>query len=145
MARGRPNHASSPTRVRSTKRTALALDLRAQGYTWAEVAQRAGYKTLQAAHMAVKNALEHTLQEPAEHLRNIELQRLEKLQTVWFPKALDGDKDAATVVLKTAERRAKLLGLDAPTQIQAVPPGVTREEAEAMLLQRLERLPKGDA
>lgn len=144
MARGRPTHATSPTRVRSTMRKAKALELRAEGLTWDEVAKQSGYKSPQAAQLSVRNALEATLKEPADHLRLIELQRLEMLQKTWFPKAVEGDRDAAAVVLKISERRSKLMGLDAPTQIQAIPPGMSREEAEAIVMKRLEGL-QGDS
>jgi hypothetical protein len=65
-----------------------------------------------------------TLQQPAEELRDAEIDRLDRLQRAhWFDAI--GTKDtppnikAGEFILKIIDRRAKLLGLDAPTKIQA--------------------------
>lgn len=42
--------------------------------------------------------------------------------------AIGGDKDAATVVLRAAERKAKVLGTDAPTLVEATVHEVTQED-----------------
>lgn len=128
-------------RVQQNMRVTKAMDLRAKGHTWAEIAKLAGYNRMQSAQAAVKLAMDRQEHESADNLRAVELARLERLHRAWYSKALDGDKDAAGVILRTSERRCKLMGLDAPTLLQAVPPTMTREEAEAALLERLGRLP----
>lgn len=52
-----------------------------------------------------------------EEIRREELLRLRHLQASWWDRGQVEDK-AANVTLKIMERTAKLVGLDAPTQIQ---------------------------
>lgn len=65
--------------------------------------------------------MQKTLQEPADELRRIEGERLDRLFEVAFAKAT-GDGDRALVAidrcLTIQARRAALLGLDAPIRIE---------------------------
>jgi hypothetical protein len=61
------------------------------------------------------------------HTLELELERLDELQGAFHERALDGDVPAGALVLKISERRAQLLGLDAPVrldlnQIEAIEP-----------------------
>jgi hypothetical protein len=49
----------------------------------------------------------------------IELERLDQLIRPFFVRALDGDTAAASIMVKLSERRADLLGLNAPLRIDA--------------------------
>lgn len=61
----------------------------------------------------VRNTLPET---DANELRRADLERLDAMLPLNIQMAVNGDKDAVSSVLKIMERRAKLLGLDAPTK-----------------------------
>lgn len=51
-----------------------------------------------------------------------EAAKLDALERKWFPVALSSSEDAApatTLLLRVFERRSRLMGLDAPTKVQA--------------------------
>lgn len=56
-------------------------------------------------------------QEDVEDLRALELDRLDALLRGLWPKASKGEERAVQKVLNVLERRAKLLGLDAPEKL----------------------------
>lgn len=108
------------------QRTAQAVQMRLRGKSYSEIGAVLGI-TKQAAHQLVTAAFEEMRTQTAEdteQLRQIELARLEELhdrfmpltQAAEDPVLIDAAKKAADIVLKAAERRAKLLGLDAPTK-----------------------------
>jgi hypothetical protein len=53
-----------------------------------------------------------------EH-RELELDRLDILQRTYWQPAVNGNLRAADFVLRVIDKRAKLLGLDAPIKVQA--------------------------
>jgi hypothetical protein len=94
------------------------LELRRSGLTYEEIGSRLGI-TRQGAHKHVKRALEQlaaTTAEDASALRTLELLRLDRYLAGLDTSATNGDVGAVHAALKLAERRAKLLGLDAPTK-----------------------------
>ena len=100
------------------------LELKRSGATWDAIAQVVGYSNGSGAFKAYQRAMVRTLQQPADELRDAEVDRLDRLQRAYWFEAI-GDKNtppvhkSAEIVLKIIDRRAKLLGLDAPTKIQA--------------------------
>lgn len=75
--------------------------------------------SVQAAHQAVTAYLEATRavsREAAEEIRRIELDRIDRMLAAVSPQAEDGDLQAVQTAIKLQERRAKLLGLDAPAE-----------------------------
>jgi DNA-binding transcriptional MerR regulator len=62
------------------------------------------------------DALAHEDSETVEQLRQMENERLDELLLAFGPDARRGDVKAANVVLRVAERRAKMNGLDAPVK-----------------------------
>jgi len=105
---------TSENRLTAVERQRRALELRISGATYVEIADALGYGGPSSAHKAVKTALRKTLQEPADDLREIEVARMDvMLQSLW-PKVLAGSARSVEVAIKVLERRAKLLGLDAP-------------------------------
>ena len=60
----------------------------------------------------MERALNRTLQQPAQALRDLETERLDRLQLALWPKAMRGDVAAVKAILRLMERRARLLGLD---------------------------------
>lgn len=88
------------------------------GTTFRQIAETAGYNSPQAAYAAVDRALQDTLQEPADRLRKIEVERLDRMMRKPYLAACGGDGKALHNVLRIMERKAKLLGLDAPQKIE---------------------------
>lgn len=105
-------------RITAAERRAQALDLRLAGYSFEAIGQQLGISK-QAAYKHVSTALEtlHTQTDnSAEQLRALELERLDALLKGCWTAATAGDSESTRVALKVLERRAKLLGLDAPTK-----------------------------
>jgi hypothetical protein len=94
------------------------LELRRAGYTFDDIAKTVGYASPSGAFYALSRALKRTLQQPANELREMETDRLDRLQAAVWPKALAGDNKAVDTILKIMDRRARLLGLDAPSKMQ---------------------------
>ena len=96
------------------------VELRRAGATYDECARAVGYATPQGAYLAYHRALKRTLLDAGtEEARQVEIDRLDRLQRAVWVKALEGDIQAVNAVLKLMERRSRLLGLDAPTRVTA--------------------------
>jgi hypothetical protein len=103
-----------------------ALELRLKGLSLRQIAAE-----LKVSHQAVKRYLDLALAQliqdqnlKMDEIRAMELSRLDALMASLWPRAMgDGDEPphlgAIAQTLKVMERRAKLLGLDAPTRVQA--------------------------
>lgn len=113
--------------VARAQQQARAIELRAEGMTYQEIADGLGISMGQAATL-VKQGLLATVQEPAEELRRLEALRIEKMWKLAWPKsqvehfrgpfgAMDTQGEWFDRCVKLMERRAKLLGLDAAQEI----------------------------
>src|SRR5262245_54764851 len=99
------------------QRHAEAVQLRLAGVSLAAIADRLGYANESGAYYAVMAALAKARREPAEQLRELATQRLDRmLQAVW-PRVLVGDLDAIGTALRIEQRRAALLGLDQAAKV----------------------------
>lgn len=121
------------------KRRAEAARLRSRSLTYRQIAEHLGISVSQA-HDDVRAALKEILTEPAEDVRKMELEKLDRAEaavlavleahhvTVSHGRLiLDGDElpipdhgpvlQAATALVRLSESRRKLLGLDAPAQV----------------------------
>lgn len=102
--------------LNALERQRQALELRKAGVPYAKIAEQLQYKDRSSAFRSVQAALKKTLQEPADELRTLELERLDALMLALWPQARSGNQGAVDRVLRIMERRARLLGLDAPTR-----------------------------
>lgn len=124
--------------VNAGVRAAKALQLRTLGLTYEAVAQQCGYRDRGGAYHAVQRELRRMIQEPADEVRQIEVERLDALLRAMLPKALKGDGWSVDRVLRIMERRAGLLGLDAKPdaasaqQAQMIVIGVPQAVLEAV-------------
>ncbi len=109
----------SPTRVTAAARRAEALRLRAAGKSYAEIARALGVNESTAWRLVKKefDRLNAATRETAHEVRRLELDRLDGLHEALWPSAKSGNTQAIFAALKVMERRAKLLGLDAPTKV----------------------------
>jgi ribosomal protein L15E len=104
--------------VRDAERRAEALAYRLQGLTFAQIGQKMGYSAERACRV-VNQELEARRQEAAEtadSIRELEVMRLDELQQGIYVAGKGGAVTAIDRLLKIMERRARLLGLDAPTR-----------------------------
>lgn len=115
-----PRARTSPRAIEVLERERKALELRKGGATFEQIAQALGYADRSNAHKAVRRAMRETIQEPADEVRRVEVERLDVLLKALWPKALStGDKQQARAVeqcLSIMARRSALLGLDAPSR-----------------------------
>jgi hypothetical protein len=91
-----------------------ALEFRKAGLPYTTIALQLGYNSPQAAWKAVKTALKRTIQEPADEVRQMEIERLDAVLVAVWAQVKQGNLPAVDRYVKLAQRRAELLGLDAP-------------------------------
>lgn len=142
-------------RINTAERDAQAARLRAQHLTYDQIATELGYADRGHAYQAVQRALLAAVKEPAEELRQLELERLDTLARTCegilarhhvmvshgrIIKDDDGQvllddgpvMQAVDRLLKIQERRAKLLGLDTPVKADVTVHQVDARDAELM-------------
>jgi hypothetical protein len=96
------------------------LELRRSGETWSRIAEIVGYANASGAQKAYVRVVNRVQREPVEAMRDLELDRLDRLQRVyWKDAVVNQNQKAALLVLKIIDQRAKIAGLYAPTKIQA--------------------------
>ena len=118
MARGAAAKTSG-RRIRSTEKGRRALELRKQGLSYTKIAAEIGCAR-STAHLYVSRELEalaQTCHDEAEQVRDLEIHRLDDLYMQALQHVQAGEIPAIDRCLRIMERRAKLLGLDAPEQI----------------------------
>jgi hypothetical protein len=94
------------------------------------IAEMLGWNSHQAASKAIRAALKRTIQEPADELRTLELSRLDDMLKAIAPHVAAGNLTAIDRALKIMERRAKLIGLDAPAKVDQNNTGETKQRIE---------------
>lgn len=115
-----PESTTSNRKVRGRERELQALELRKAGFTFDRIGQQLGITT-QGAHQAIKRALARIAaktDEAADDVRRLELERLDGMLPVMWTQAKQGNQGAVDRVLRIMERRARLLGLDAPAEVK---------------------------
>ena len=95
-----------------------ALELRRKGWSYPKIADELGV-ALSTAYRYVNNELERLANErhiEGEKVLDIELARLDRLTEAIMERCEDGSLDHIDTMMKLMDRRAKLLGLNAPTK-----------------------------
>jgi len=121
--------------VEAAARALAALDLAIAGNDWQTVADQAGYASRGAAYNAVQRELKRRIDCRVDALRTLQLARLGRLRTVYYPKAMGGDGWSMDRVLRLDEREIALMGLDAVRD--AAPALPTIIEVNATLAQAI--------
>lgn len=105
------------------KRQMLALDWRIGGLSYRAIADKLSNAESTISHVQVYRDIENELErlaglraDKAETLRELELQRLDKIINALDSWVASGNVGAVNAWIKASERRSKLLGLDAPTK-----------------------------
>jgi hypothetical protein len=97
-----------------------SLDLRIAGARYRQIGAQLGV-SYQTAYRDVQTALGELAKAQAgkaEKLRELEVERCDRLMLGLWPKARNGDERSVRAVIAVMDRRAKLLGLDAPTKLE---------------------------
>lgn len=97
-----------------------ALRLRLTGMSHRAIAEALGVSDHTTIQGRIAGALKEIIREPAEEVLKMELERLDVLLSGLWEQAAGGDLQALDRALKIQDRRAKYLGLDAPTKTQDV-------------------------
>lgn len=121
---------TSAKRLEAVAKQRQALELRKAGVGFEEIARQLGYAGPSGAYKAVQTALRNTIQQPADELRRLEVARLDRLLLGIWGDASRGDVVKLDRVLRIMQRRADLLGLDAPKRVDATIE--VRQEAERL-------------
>lgn len=111
---------NSAQRAQGAKSREQALDLRRSGLSYQRIGEEMGI-SMARAHQLVAKAMEEThraIAAGADALRAEEISRLDGMLAALWPKAKNGDVAAVDRVLKISERKAKLLGIEAPVRIE---------------------------
>ena len=144
MPRRRPDNQTGDKRPRRptvknaevADRERQALELRKAGASFQAIADKLGWADPSVAHKAVVRALANTIQQPADELRPLEAERLDRLLLAVWPDACNGDDRAINRALQIMGQRAKLLGLNAPTKVD-VQADVRVDPAEIEVVARI--------
>lgn len=108
---------------RTATRDARACRLRAQNYTYEQIAKELGFVDRGHARKSVQRGLKDITREPAEELRTVETERLDTLAAT-TQQVIQESNDHDIILkaidrhLKIQARRAALLGLDAPQRAE---------------------------
>ncbi|MFW5472290.1 helix-turn-helix domain-containing protein [Knoellia sp. CPCC 206450] len=92
-------------------RRTRAVELRCQGWTYGAIADELGYASRATVYAIVHKALAAQEACETEHLRELETERLDRLQAGLWDRAMAGDVAAVSEVRRIIEARVRLLGL----------------------------------
>lgn len=121
MARGK----STKEKAVTVPREIQALELRKRGLSYRAIGTKLNISHEQARQDVERELrrLADTRQDKAEELRELELERLDTLQEGLEAMAAVGNPSAVASMLRVMERRARLLGLDAPLKADVTSAG----------------------
>lgn len=100
--------------IRASERDLEAVKMRRLGFSYRDIANSLKC-SVGTAHNAVKTALESNqvlTTKEADLIRELELERLDRMFVPVYQQAIAGDYKAVEVALRIMERRSKYLGLD---------------------------------
>jgi len=129
----------------TAQRRLRALELRAAGYSYAQIAQMLGYRSKAGAWSAVHRAIDAIEREDAKHLLAIELERLDTAQRAIWEKVQAGDVSAVRALVAIIQTRAKLLGLGSETVKVGLEDDDPLREIFAAIAREIETAALGDA
>lgn len=129
-----PRKQKTPQQVEKIRK---AIELRKAGATYEQIAKQIGLKSKGQCYEMIRDALHDMIQEPAAELRILELERLDALMLAHWPQKANPRN--AEILLKLMDRRAKLIGLDAPTKTEV------SVDMRSLSDEELERIANGTA
>jgi hypothetical protein len=136
--KGRPAKETSAKVIARKQRIADIIALRVQGWSLDAIGEAQEPRiSPQRVHQIITEHLNESMTLATEQIRAIELRRLDEMQVKIFDNAAKGDLLAIDRVLAIHDRRAKMLGLNAPEKIEEV--GAVAD-AKASLAAKLEKM-----
>lgn len=118
------------TPVQRAERAREMVVMRRSGASMRDIARHFDVN-VSTVHAAVHDALAQSLAltgHEADLLRQQELERLDAVQHAAWPAAMNGHIDSLKIVAQAIDRRCKLLGLDAPAQLEVISIGAIEAE-----------------
>jgi DNA-binding CsgD family transcriptional regulator len=119
---GRHFNPAHKNKLAAQLRERQALDLRLKGFDYEEIGRKlkisgaGAYKIL----MRVLDRWKEEFAEKIPQVRQVEIQRCDMMLRALGKGIKQGDTKSIQTALKVAERRARLLGLDAPVKVNPV-------------------------
>lgn len=95
----------------ATCRRTRAIQLKAQGLTYQQVADELGYANRGSVHSIVQKGLAKREADSVDTLRFVEQQRLDELQYAVWERAMQGHIPSVGAALHILKARVRLLGL----------------------------------
>jgi hypothetical protein len=147
MAKGKKTDSK---RINAAERRSMALELRLAGNSYREIANQTGasVSTIWEDINTGLLQLADQEQEKTKVLRQLELERLDALFAGHWTAASHGDVPASGIILRIADRRAKLLGLDKPAQLDitgVVNTGPNWSALQGVIMEALKSFPEARA
>lgn len=152
VGRARSGRGANPTAPDTLARhlsREKAYQLRLEGFTYEEIGQKLGVHRSCVFRLIVDHMAEIASRNAvlSEALRRREFAITDELLNTYVPQAVDGNADAADLVLRILARRARYGGLDSPTKVDVVGQQtmqfVGRNQIENEIRQALFKLKKG--
>lgn len=110
--------AITPNRILAVEKQRRAMNLRRAGMTWADIAEEVGYSSAAGACRAVRSAIHHTIQETGDEFKTLQLERLNHMLLVLWPKVNAGDERAISVAIGVMDKMDRIKGTEHPSQIE---------------------------
>jgi hypothetical protein len=113
--------ASEEQQHKTRERRKQCVQLALAGVDWQTIADRLEYASPGAAHTdwtRARQASKAELDETVEELRSKEISRIDRLMQAVWAKAIQGEVKAVDAAHRLIITRCKILGLEAPTQLQ---------------------------
>jgi hypothetical protein len=105
-----------PNAIVDVQKNMQIMQLRVAGWSVWQIAEHLGVESPMVHNRILEQltSWRDMTQEMSNELRELELQRLDEFLRALWPKIQTGNPRAIETALKVSERRAKLMGLDAP-------------------------------
>jgi hypothetical protein len=101
------------TRLRHIK----AMELRKKGMSYEAIKDELGYKDRGSVQQAVERMLHQMAAEPTRAVRQLTIARYDSIIVAIWQRVIDGDLAAIDRLLKVEEARARVIGFNAPVDI----------------------------
>lgn len=134
---------SVPPDETTFERRIRVVMLRNAGVTFTDIARKESISTTQA-RKDLTAGLRDLLSDTAEDMIARQRSVIIDVQKANYKKMLEGDVDAARLILSSLEREAKLFGLDAPTRVNVGVSDIEFAEKTAALIESVGGTPPAD-
>jgi hypothetical protein len=116
----KPELAAQIQNLTSREKALLALDLRKQGWTHAEIAQNLGFKNAAAASRVINSLLNQATREGIAEYRELALGRLDQMRKAIAKKVLAGELQAIDRALRIEVLAARIMGIPLNTSVRTI-------------------------